>query len=405
MSPILDENSMQNSMNRRQILRNSFSMAALGFTTLSCPLVWGESQVASPHVWNPKTKSVSVFKNGLAFFLQEGTAELHDGWCHAKSVPPAAFGTFAVFSVNPVHQVQMIGIGDGNLIEFASESGDGNSNGNTASQKNWEQLKRSIGLNVKLEYDHKGANNEAAGKLIDVTVQHLVLETTDQTIAVSRDKLKSVRLYEHPLRVKVSREGEKLERTQLGMAYLRQGLVWIPEYTIKLIDEETAELTLRATLVNEAEDLIDCNVNFIVGVPNFMHNELLSPMVAGRVIRTLGTTHATTGMPPQAMSQMMNRAVISNDRLSVLNGMVSNYNSTGNGDMDPSSIDPSMIENLLTNQAGSDAAGTGDYTVYQHENLTLLKGERAMVTLMSHTVKYRHRYDWDGVGSVQHKLF
>jgi len=37
------------------------------------------------------------------------------------------------------------------------------------------------------------------------------------------------------------------------MAYLRKGITWIPEYTLKVIDDETAELTLRGTLVNEAE--------------------------------------------------------------------------------------------------------------------------------------------------------
>jgi hypothetical protein len=188
------------------------------------------------------------------------------------------------------------------------------------------------------------------------------------------------------------------------MAYLRQGLTWIPEYTIKLIDEDTAEMTLRATLVNEAEDLIDCNVNFIVGVPNFMHNEILSPMVAGRTLRMLGSTHSNSSAPPQVMSQMMNRAVISNDRLGMMNGMVNNYNSAGAPTANDPAYDPSTLNSLLTNQPATESAGAGDYTVYQHENLTLRKGERAMVTLMSHTVKYRHRYDWDGVGSVQHKL-
>jgi hypothetical protein len=390
-------------MKRRQILLNSVCLSLFSFATISHPFAWAETNVPTPNVWTPKTKSVSVFKNGLAFFLQEGTAELHDGWCHAKSVPPAAFGTFAVFSTNSDHQVNLVGIGDGDSIEFDSTNGDSGAFTNEY-EKKIEALKRSIGLYMKLSYETKGAEAEAMGKLLDVTGAHVLLETSEQTLAVALKKLKSVSLHEHPVRIKVTQEGASIERTQLGMAYLRQGLTWIPEYTIKLIDEDTAEMTLRATLVNEAEDLIDCNVNFIVGVPNFMHNEILSPMVAGRTLRMLGSTHSNSSAPPQVMSQMMNRAVISNDRLGMMNGMVNNYNSAGAPIANDPAYDPSTLNSLLTNQPATESAGAGDYTVYQHENLTLRKGERAMVTLMSHTVKYRHRYDWDGVGSVQHKL-
>jgi hypothetical protein len=390
-------------MKRRQILLNSVCLSLFSFATISHPFAWAETNVPTPNVWTPKTKSVSVFKNGLAFFLQEGTAELHDGWCHAKSVPPAAFGTFAVFSTNSDHQVNLVGIGDGDSIEFETTNGDSGAFTNEY-EKKIEALKRSIGLNMKLSYETKGAEAEAMGKLLDVTGAHVLLETSEQTLAVALKKLKSVSLHEHPVRIKVTQEGASIERTQLGMAYLRQGLTWIPEYTIKLIDEDTAEMTLRATLVNEAEDLIDCNVNFIVGVPNFMHNEILSPMVAGRTLRMLGSTHSNSSAPPQVMSQMMNRAVISNDRLGMMNGMVNNYNSAGAPIANDPAYDPSTLNSLLTNQPATESAGAGDYTVYQHENLTLRKGERAMVTLMSHTVKYRHRYDWDGVGSVQHKL-
>jgi len=48
------------------------------------------------------------------------------------------------------------------------------------------------------------------------------------------------------------------------MAYLQKGITWIPEYTLKVLDEKTAELTLRGTLVNEAEDLIHSDVHLVV---------------------------------------------------------------------------------------------------------------------------------------------
>ena len=72
------------------------------------------------------------------------------------------------------------------------------------------------------------------------------------------------------------------------MAYLRKGITWIPEYTLKILDEDNAELTLRGTLVNEAEDLIHTDVHLVVGVPHFVHTEYMAPIAVGQVIRTIG---------------------------------------------------------------------------------------------------------------------
>ena len=41
----------------------------------------------------------------------------------------------------------------------------------------------------------------------------------------------------------------------------------VPGYELKVLDETTAELTLRGTVVNHAEDLVHCDVNLVVGVP------------------------------------------------------------------------------------------------------------------------------------------
>ena len=61
------------------------------------------------------------------------------------------------------------------------------------------------------------------------------------------------------------------------MAYLRKGITWIPDYTLKVLDDDNAELTLRGTIVNEAEDLIHTDVHLVVGVPHFVHTEYMAP--------------------------------------------------------------------------------------------------------------------------------
>ena len=50
----------------------------------------------NPHLWKPRTRSVAVFKNGLGFFMREGEVQVRDGWCLARHIPPATFGSLAI---------------------------------------------------------------------------------------------------------------------------------------------------------------------------------------------------------------------------------------------------------------------------------------------------------------------
>ena len=148
------------------------------------------------------------------------------------------------------------------------------------------------------------------------------------------------------------------------MAYVRKGITWIPEYTLKVVDEESAELTLRGTVVNEAEDLIHSDIHLVVGVPHFVHTEYMAPIAIGQVVRTIVATIAAATAPPQVASQMMNSAAITN------------YSNDGAmlvaRPVEAASGDLTMLRSLP--QMGGAAAT--DYTVYTRKDLTLRAARR-----------------------------
>ena len=72
----------------------------------------------NPHLWQPRTRSVAVFKNGLGFFMREGEVQLRDGWCVASHIPPAAFGTLAIYAHDKKETVDIVGSGPGEVVEF-----------------------------------------------------------------------------------------------------------------------------------------------------------------------------------------------------------------------------------------------------------------------------------------------
>jgi hypothetical protein len=350
-----------------------------------CTAVLFAAEEESPYLWNGKIKSVSVFKNGYGFFVNQGQVDLRDGWCLTRQIPPAAFGTLAVFSTETDHVVDVIGAGTGEIIEF-----DNYDTADSPANKK-QRLESCLNLKVQLFYKHKGQDFQAEGKLLSVG-DYAILENSSNNYAVPVLEISKLQILELPVRIHVL--GEKKEspkHTELAMAYLRKGITWIPEYTIKILDDKTAEITLRGTLVNEAEDLVHCDINFVVGVPNFAHAEYMAPIAVGQVIRSIGASLAPTSAISQ---QIMNQAAIA-------------YNNAGPADMGIINEPVQMggdLSKSLGNLPQLDSVGSADYTVYTKKDMTLRKGEKAIVTLFTVKVSYSDLYRWSIPGKMNHFL-
>ena len=344
----------------------------------------GSPEPENPHYWKPKVTSVAVFKNGLGFFLREGPVSLRDGWCVAGEVPPAHFGTLAIYSHDKDEIVDVIGSGPGEIVEF-----DGTDAPKDPASKR-ARLEQSRYLKLQLTYTHKDTERTAAGKLVSVGPEFVVLESEGQSYAVPVEGIKKMQILERPVRVHVSGNGpQQPAKTTLGMAYLRKGVTWIPEYTLKVLDDTNAELTLRGTLINEAEDLVHCDVNFVVGVPHFLHTDYLAPVAVGQAIRTIGAAVA----PREMMTQ---QAVVN------FAPMV--------GNAAPGVVDRAVggagrdVREVLGNLPQMEGAGGADFTVYAKKDLTVRRGEKAIVTLFVKKIKYSHLYRWPTPEPLQHFL-
>lgn len=352
----------------------------------------GTSEPENPHVWKPRTRSVAVFKNGFGFFTREGETALHDGWLMAKEIPPAAFGTFMIYSHNKDELVDIVGAGPGEVVEF-----DGIDAPRDAATKR-ARLSATLNLKVQLVYKYKGTDHTAAGMLVWVGQDFVVLETQVNNFAVPVEGIQKLQILELPLRAHVVNDsGKSPAKSKVGMAYLREGITWIPEYSLKIIDDTTAEMTLRGTLVNEAEDLVHCDVHFVVGVPHFAHTQYKTPIAVGQVVRTIGTAVS----PPEVRSQIMNRSSV-----------VSNMNTAPQTDPHAPGVvdrpvlggDPGKIKATLGNLPQLEGPGGTDYTVYTRKDLTLRVGEKAIVTLFVKKVRYSHVYRWNPPARMEHFL-
>ncbi|MDP6380580.1 MAG: hypothetical protein QF662_04465, partial [Phycisphaerae bacterium] len=192
--------------------------------------VEGAGDAKNPHLWKSRVTSVAVFKNGLGFFLREGDVGLREGWCLSKEIPPAAFGTLATYSLKTDQTVDVVGAGPGEVVAF-----DGHDAGADAETKR-ARLTASVGLRVALDYRQKGLTRSAAGTLVSVGPDFVVLDSANNSFAVPLEGITQMKMLDLPLRVHVAGDdGKPIGKTALGMAYLRKGITWIPEYTLKVL--------------------------------------------------------------------------------------------------------------------------------------------------------------------------
>jgi len=347
----------------------------------------------NPHPWKPKTRSVAVFKNGLGFFMREGDVKFRDGWCVAEHIPPALFGTLAIYSLNEKEAVDIVGSGPGEVVEF-----DGRDAPKDVASKR-ARLEASTNLKVQLYYKHKGQDRNAAGKLVSVGPEFVVLDSGSNSFAVPLVGITKMQILELPLRVHVQGDEEKpADKSTMGMAYLRKGITWIPDYTLKVLDDETAELTLRGTVVNAAEDLIHTDLHLVVGVPHFTHTDYMAPIAVGQKIRSIGAALAAQAVPQQVTTQIMNRAAIVSNAIQAPGlaapGVVERPVADGGGDLKAS----------LGNLPQMSGAASTDYTVYTKKDVTLRRGEKAIITLFTRKIKYSHIYRWSPPEGMKHFL-
>lgn len=348
--------------------------------------VVGAEQDKSPYQWEPKVASVMVFKNGLGFYVRQGQVSLRDGWCVCQTIPPALFGTLAVYSHAEDQTVDILAAGPGEVVAF--DGMDASDDMETKRQR----LEACKFLKLQLTYQQEDTERTAAGKLVSVGPEYVVLQAESSSFAVPLGGIRKLQVLENPLRVHVTGDDQKTPaETTLGMAYLRKGITWIPEYTLVLKDQDTAELTLRGTLVNEAEDLIRCDANFVVGVPHFVHTDYMSPIAVGQAIRTIGAA-----VPSQVTTQIMTRAAVAFEnsaRSDQFSGMM--------GQPMPAGRD---LREATGNLPQLDADDASDFTVYARKDLTLRQGEKAIVTLFTNEIRYSHFYRWSPPASIEHSI-
>src|ERR1700733_7763492 len=370
-----------------------------------------------------KTASVAAFKNGLAFVVKQGEVRLEAGVGNLEPVPDATLGSLwiapndAGASLDEViarrHTIsaeqnltvladvllanagKVVTIVDNTQKEYTGEIV-----GFRQSEKGEKSVDGSAALPNPSEnsFDANGLPSVRR-----VAPEFLLLKTEGKILAlyfrnVARVILPADAILEQWQEVERKALQFKIKgvsgHANLTMGYLEHGLGWTPSYLISLQDEKKAQITMQAVLVNDAEDLKDTDLFFVVGVPNFAYSNVPSPMAL-----------------QQSLLDFMQAATRRNDTNGLYSNALTGQRVIGgavNGLGDADSEAPSFASTIQELQGAQEE----DLFLYNRKNVTLGRGERATYNVFSEIVNYEHIYEWnledqprvDGFGNAQNNL-
>ena len=358
----------------------------------------------------PKTVAVAAFKNGLAFVIRQGEIHLQSSTGRITPIPNATLGTLWLAP----------GESGASLDEVVAY------HYNLTAQQNMqslaEVLQANAGKTVTVTYNNKdytgeivglhnpdsnspnaapSPNPELAANIIPATpaakTQYLLLRVDKKLVALPVGGIENAVLPDDAtftekieqqraaLRFKLKGSAEK---TNLTLGYLEHGLGWTPSYLISLTDDKTAQITMQAIVIDDAEDLKDADVFFVVGVPNFAYSETPSPM-----------------------SLQQNLLAFMKDAERRDNGRNSPYSNAIGGQLlalDEMKSETDSQPSFSQAVAELSGAPEEDLFLYTRSGVTLARDERATYNVFSTSVNYEHIYEWevqdqprvDGFGNV-----
>ncbi|NJN24502.1 MAG: hypothetical protein HC819_00125 [Cyclobacteriaceae bacterium] len=229
-----------------------------------------------------KTSSVSIFSDGNAFYVKDGIIAPTGGkyFFYNEKIPQARYGTLWFASSTSA------------LLAFKSY----NDTTLSVATRTIKDLSELLSLNLEKKATLKLQESELTGIIKGVEFQKgaatLVHVLTDDQrwVSLKPEEIKMAGFEEKPLISKmdsIKKPTKTLELTfkekgkevPLKMMYLQKGLSWNPFYYLQIKTGQSAQITMRAEVINDAEHIHDARLNLVVGEANFKYAEKMAGLV------------------------------------------------------------------------------------------------------------------------------
>ena len=348
-------------------------------------------------------KQVSLFKNGLGFFVWEVTIPEKVKSFYVVPETAASHGTFWV-SYSPKVDVESFVAKEVEAKELVEAT------------TVVDLLKGNIGRKVKVYFIDKpdvnveakllkvtqeqrnlSPNPYAPGRIINTEnpgyygIRNMVFLGTDQgQIAVSADRIARVDFTDKEPAAKYEKKSSRMQLDislkkaaggqKITVSCLAKGATWVPSYMIDITEPNNAKIAAKAEVMDEICDLNGVDVKFVTGFPNLKFADIVSPIAMkenlAQFLQSLIRGQSERGQALGGIYNMPN--VVAQQRMA---------------------FDSMSIEGEMPVMPAYGAAEMGksaeDLFLYPVDKVRLAKGEVGYFPLFTETVPYKHIYRWE----------
>lgn len=323
-------------------------------------------------------KEVTIFKDGHAFVLHEGSAQTDEnGNVVLDELPNPIMGTFWAYSGDPENKIQ--------CVVSSRDEMDVKKTAMTIE----ELLKSNLGGEILFRDSYSGQYQQATiVRVLDEAQSQnnnnkvFLLKTREGVKALPVSQIQNITFLEKPTHSITRKETKetmtlKLDRksdtAQIGMAYIQKGLRWIPSYRVEIDGEGNAVIKLQGTIINELADMENVSAHLVIGVPRFAFKDTPDPISFQETIAQLSGHFRPDSQTAYAFSNaiMSQRARFTEVR---------DRQAENEIDLGPE------LTGMKTNE---------DLFVFTLDHITLKKGQRMVVPIAEYTLPYEDVYTVD----------
>jgi hypothetical protein len=226
-----------------------------------------------------EVKKISIFKNGSAMMTKEGSTSVQQKHFTLPIPEQTIFGTYWLSSAkeNPIKNLQF----KNDTIKIKKPA--------TSFADLLESCK---GVEVEIHYaPSANLDKMASGTILDFNreegfislaygpqTEYISLSSVYQVARTGKVNYRDQYTQDSISRMLVGTLEKDAERINLRESYLQLGFNWIPSYYLRLKDDKSARLELKALVENYAEALNETDVELVVGAPQMFYGQRIDPM-------------------------------------------------------------------------------------------------------------------------------
>ncbi len=348
-------------------------------------------------------KEITVFKDGHAFVLHEGSMPTDaSGNVLMDALPAPVLGTFWPYAADRNAKLHSVVAGQRRVaVERTAlnlrELLEANIGAEVViTEKNLygekEILRHTgtvIGIPERSAAEFAATSPANASERLPLKGDLLLLRTDEGVRTVLFDNIRDL-VFKSPHKTSVANEEFRnlltlkldwnarpaAKTAEVGLVYLQKGIRWIPHYRITLDGNGTATVRLQATLLNEMINLEGVTANLVIGVPTFAFKETTDPIALQQQ-----TTQLSQYFQQGDRAQMLSNAIATQTaRMSEYRPPRIEEPAPPSGGLGPDLPEGNKSEDLF---------------IFTIRNLSLKRGERMVVPVAEYTVPYKDVYTLD----------